>query len=209
MHMGRAIIGVIGLLLAAPAANAAERLVLEPYPGPPWYDVINQTLGRSFVREQMPQGQTPENPRDILTAQSVPGYRGTPSAFITKAFDDLSQNCETVSTFGPMTSEDQGRPVAYGRLYCGRQKGQTYGAHIFFKAILGSEALYVVDRDFRTPGADHPGAPAFPAGQEDQAVAFLKAEGEATRYLNEKVFVCDPVFPEPRCGDSTHAPVGQ
>ncbi|HEY5412089.1 MAG TPA: hypothetical protein VIJ94_15310 [Caulobacteraceae bacterium] len=208
MRISRAFVGVVGSLAVGGAAQAAERLVLEPYPGPPWYDVINQTSGGTFVREQMPQGQTPEDPHDILTAQSVPGYRGQPSAFISTAFADLSKNCETVETVGPTSALEQGRPVAYGRLYCGRQKGQTYGAHIFFKAVLGSDALYVVDRDFRTPGSDKPGAPTFAAGQQDQAIAFLKAEGEATRYLTNQVYICDPVFPEARCS-SEALPTGR
>ena len=208
MRISRALVGAALIVGMGGMAQAAERLVLEPYPGGPWYDVVNQSNGHNFVREQMPQGQTPEDPHDILTAQSVPGYRAQPSTFISTAFADLSKNCDTVETVGPTPGVEQGHPVAYGRLYCGRQKGQTYGAHIFFKALLGSEALYVIDRDFRTPGTDKPGAPNFAAGQQDQAIAFLKSEGEATRYLTNQVYICDPVFPEARCS-SEAVPTGR
>ena len=204
MRAGRAIVGVITGLAAAQPALAAERLVTEPYPGGTWHEVANQSNGGAFIRVQMPEGQTPESAQDVLTAQAIPGYRGQPADFITRAFTQLGQNCDAVETVGPTTVEEQGRQVAYGRLYCGRQKGHPYGAHVFFKAILGSEALYVVDRDFRTPGSDKPGAPPLP---DDQAIAFLQAEGTATRYLTNKVYVCDPVFPDPKCA-SDAAPTG-
>ncbi len=198
----RWIAGALGLLSLAGSAVAAERLVLEPYPGGAWKDVLNQTTGAVFVREQIPTEQSADAPNDILTAQSVPGYRGSPAAYISGAFADLSQNCDTVETVGPTPGEEEGRLVAYGRFYCGRQKGQQTGAHIFFKAILGNEALYVVDRDFKTPGTDHPSAPALP---EDQVVAFLQAESVARKYLTDKVYICDPVFPEARCSSQAVA----
>ncbi len=205
MAMGRAMIGVLGALVLGSGASAAERLVLEPYPGPPWKDVVNHASGKVFVREQIPESQSPEDLHDVLTAQSVPGYRGTPAAFVSNAMADLSRNCETFETVGPTSGEEQGRQVAYGRLYCGKQKGQPNGAHIFFKAILGSEALYVIDRDFRIPASEHPSAPVLP---EDQAVSFLQAEGTAKKYLSDQVYVCDPVFPEARCA-SEAVPTGR
>ncbi len=196
MGIGRSIAGVAGWLALASAASAAERLVLEPYPGATWYDVINQKNGVHFIREQMPQGQTPQNFQDLLTAQSITDRQDAPASFLSATMADLAQNCDSVTTVGPTTAEEAGRQVAYGRIYCGRQKGQTYGAHIFFKVIKGSDALYVVDRDFRVPGSDHPGAPLLP---DDQAITFLQSEGAATRYLTDKVYLCDPVFPEARC----------
>ena len=196
MAMGRAMIGVLGALVLGSGASAAERLVLEPYPGAPWKDVVNHTSGKVFVREQIPESQSPDDLHDVLTAQSVPGYRGAPAVYVSNAMADLSRNCETFETVGPTTGEEQGRQVAYGRLYCGKQKGQPNGAHIFFKAILGSEALYVIDRDFRIPASEHPSAPALP---EDQAISFLQAEGTAKKYLTDRVYICDPVFPEARC----------
>ena len=199
MRTARTIAGVAGGLViasAAAAAAAAERLVLEPYPSGVWYDVVNQAGEGGFVREQMPQGQTPQDARDVLTAQSVRGYTGSPAAYISRAFADLSQHCDTVETVGPTIDVEGGRTVAYGRFFCGRQKGQSYGAHVFFKAIQGSDGLYVVDRDFRTPGSDHPSVAALPA---DQAIGFLQAEAAARKYLTDKVYLCDPVFPEARC----------
>ena len=205
MGIGRVFAGVIGSLAMVSAASAAERLVLEPYPGPPWHDVINQANGVHFIREQMPQGQSPDNFNDLLTAQSVTDHPGTAVEFLTTTMTQLAQSCETVTTFGPTAAEEAGRQVAYGRIYCGRQKGRTTGGHIFFKVIKGSDAFYVVDRDFKIPGSDHPGAPLLP---EDQAISFLKAEGEATRYLADKVYLCDPVFPEARCS-SEAVPTGK
>lgn len=205
MRTGGAIFGVFALLSAAAAARADERLVLEPYPGPPWREVVNRAQGLAFIREQMPANQTPDNFRDALTAQAVPGYRGDPASFISTAFAQFSQQCDTVDTAGPTSVEEQGRPVAYGQFYCGRQKGQAYGVHIFFKAIQGTDALYVVDRDFRTPPSNQARAPVFEKGREKDAIAFLEGEGTADRYLKEQVYLCDPVFPDPRCATPTGA----
>ncbi len=162
MRTGRAIAAVVGWLAMGTAATAAERLVLEPYPGGPWYDVVNQSGPGGLVREQMPQGQTPQDPRDVLTAQSMKGSTASPASFITGAFSQLSQSCETVETVGPTTEVEAGRPVSYGRFYCGKLKDKPYGAHVFFKAIRGTDALYVIDRDFRTPVSEHPSAPPCP-----------------------------------------------
>ena len=205
MGVRQAIAGVFGILAIGSAATAAERLVLEPYPGIVWHDVVNQANGVHFFREQMPQGQTPDNFQDLLTAQSITNFSGSPSAFLSDAFTQLSQNCQTFETVGPTVAEEQGREVAYGRFYCGKQKDQALGAHLFFKVIEGSDALYVIDRDFRIPATDHPSAPTLP---EDQAVSFLQAEGAARKYLTDQVYVCDPVFPDPKC-TSEAVPTGR
>jgi hypothetical protein len=187
-----AIVGAAGLLAVAGVGHAAERLVLGPYPGGPWVDVIDN----SSMLERVPQGQTGDDFQDVLTSQTVREYRGSPSSYITQTLDQLGQTCETVQMAGPTTAEEQGREVAYGRVYCGRQKGQAFGIHFFFKAIEGADALYLVGRGFRTPASDHAGAPPL---AEDKAIAFLQAEGVATKYLTDQVYVCDPVFPDPKC----------
>jgi hypothetical protein len=193
----RIAIGLAGLLAASSAAVAAERLVMQPYPSGVWYDAVNDKANGTIIREQLPQGQTPDNFTDVLTAQTVPGYTGDPAAYLQSTLAELGSNCETVETTGPTTGEEQGRQVAYGRVYCGRQKGQAFGIHYFFKAIAGGDALYLVGRGFRTPASDKPGAPSFT--DENQAIAFVQAEGTATKYLTDHVFVCDPVFPDPKC----------
>lgn len=207
MGTGRVILGVLALLALATAARAQERLVLGPYPGGPWREVVNQSKGLAFVIEQLPVGQTPENFHDVITAQSIPGFQGTPAAFISRAFVQYGADCETVETRGPTIDVEQERAVAYGQFYCGRQKGEAYGVHIFFKAILGNNGLYVVDRDFRTQPSPHASVPAFDNSKD--AIAFLEAEGMATRYLKEQVYLCDPLFPDPRCAAATAAKPGQ
>ena len=195
--------GVLTVLLAVAAAQAEERLVLEPYPGAAWHEVINQANGPRFIRQQVPADQTLQNFNDSLTAQSFPGQQGAAADVIGVIFNQFSQVCDMVETVGPKVSAEQGREVAYGQLFCGQQKGTTYGVHMFIKVIRGNEAFYVVNRDFRTPPSDHPGAPSFAKGQEKQALALLQAEAEASRYLTERVYLCDPVFPDPKCsGDA-------
>ena len=201
MGKGRAIFAAVGVLALAGVSHGAERLVLGPYPGGPWADVLDN----GSVLERVPQGQTADNFQDVMTSQTIRGYRGSPASYMTQTLDQLGQTCETVQITGPTTAEEQGRQVAYGRVYCGRQKGQTFGIHFFFKAIEGSEGLYLVGRGFRTPASDHAGAPPL---AEDKAIAFLQAEGVATKYLTDQVYVCDPVFPDPKC-TSEAVPTGR
>jgi hypothetical protein len=205
MGTGRAIIGAVGLLAACGAARAEERLVLGPPPGGPWHDVINRSTDRGFVRQQMPEGQTPEAFRDVLTSQAIRGYRGGASEFMSLAFSKLAETCATSQTVGPTMADEQGRQVAYGRFYCGQQKGQTYGAHMFFKVIKGNEALYVVERNFRIPPTGNPSSPSLP---ENEVVGFLQSEGAARKYLTDKVYLCDPAFPDPKCA-SEAVPTGR
>ncbi len=203
MRTGRAIVAALAVLALGSVATAAERLVLGPYPGMVWHDVAGQSNGARFFREQMPEGQTPANFQDLMTAQSIINFSGPPAQFLTATFAQLSQNCDGVETVGPTVAVEDGRPVAYGRLYCGHQKGQPNGAHIFFKVIRGNDALYVVDRDFKIPPSDHPSAPVLP---EAQVIPFLQAEGVAKKYLTDQVFVCDPALPDPKCTGVAVAP---
>jgi hypothetical protein len=191
-------------IAVATAARAQERLVLAPYPGgTPWRLVTDKAIGARFMREQIPADQTPEDFRDILTAQSFPQYQGSPAGFLSGVFASAQKDCDALAVNGPKTLEEHGHLVAYAQVYCGRRKGKTYGMHMFFKAIQGADALYVVNRDFRTPPSDYPGTLTFPKGQEAQAIGFLKAEGEANRYLEDSVYLCAPQSTGSGCAAQT------
>ena len=69
------------------------------------------------------------------------------------------------------------------------------------RAILESlpAALYVVNRDFRTPPSQLAGQTVFPKGQEEQAMALMKAQAAADSYLLRGVYLCGAAAVEPRC----------
>lgn len=186
---------------SAGAAPDAERLVLEPYPATPaWREVTHKAVGAKFLIEQIPSDQVVEDYRDILTAQSFPELRGRdPSDFLKGIFARSGRDCEGVRVNGPKAQTEGGSSVAYGQIYCGRQRGKSFGVRMFFKVIAGRDALYVVQRESRVPASEVGGVQTFSKDQLAAAVAMMNAAGVANRYLVESVYLCGGASTEPRC----------
>jgi hypothetical protein len=185
-------------LAAAGAAQAAERLVLAPYPAsPPWKEVTNRVSGLQFLREQIPANQTIAAYRDILTAQSFPQQAGVdPAAYLRNVAQGVTGACRGVRISGPTPRREAGYAVAYAQFYCGRQNGESFGVVMFFKAIAGTDALYVVQREFRVPPSATPGVM---SGSPAATLALLNAQQTADKYLLEQVYLCGPQGTDPRC----------
>ncbi|MGC3965643.1 MAG: hypothetical protein QM803_20620 [Rhodocyclaceae bacterium] len=183
----------------AAAADAAEKLVLEPYPGDtPWQEVTNQSNGNQWLREQIPADQKIEAYKDILTAQSFPQQKNVdPTTFLKNLFAGVTTACERVKVNGPKAQEENGVPVAYAQIFCNRQKGTDFGVNMFFKVIQGSEALYVVQREFRVPPAEAPGMMAFE--KAEQAMALMRNMSVANGYLIKSAYLCGPQSTNKRC----------
>jgi hypothetical protein len=191
---------ILGLLLAGPAA-AAERLVLEPYPGPPaWKQVTYKVAGLQFLRELIPEGQRIEAYRDILTAQSFPQQRGaSPAAYLRNIFAGAARACEQVRVNGPTERREGGYVVAYAQVYCSRQTGTAFGVNMLFKAIAGSDALYVVQREFRVPPSAVAGVQSADKAHAAALIAQMKAQAAADAYLLKSVYLCGAGSTEGRC----------
>ena len=185
----------------ATSASAKERLILETYPAdPPWREVTNVSQGDQFLRELIPDGQRIETYRDILTAQSFPGARNTgPSAYLQGIFKGVSRACTGVRVNGPKAGEENGFPVAYAQVYCGRQKGKDFGVNMFFKVIQGQDALYVVQREFRVPPSTAGGIQTFSKDQVAEMVALMNAQSVANTFLVEAVYLCSDTSTDPKC----------
>jgi hypothetical protein len=213
MRLGRAWIILAGLVLAAGAATAQERLTLEPYPADarssqPWQVVTNQDLGGRFYVELMPADQTLSDYRDIVAAASFPHVKTSAAEVLQGMQKQFGQQqpCEGLSVNAPRTSQEQGLTVAYAEAYCGQQQGQTFGVQIFYKAIAGADGVYVVSRDLRVPPSKVGGALSFEEGQQDQALALMKSVGAAKAWLANSVYLCGPSTKDARC--SRPAPEG-
>lgn len=190
---------VLGLLIAGPAA--AERLVLEPYPGPPaWKQVTYKVSGLQFLRELIPEGQRIEAYRDILTAQSFPQQRGaSPSDYLRNVFAGAARACENVRVNGPTERREGGYAVAYAQVYCSRQTGTAFGVNMLFKAIAGSDALYVVQREFRVPPSAVAGVQSADKAHAAALIAQMRAQSAADAYLVKSVYLCGAASTEARC----------
>jgi hypothetical protein len=184
---------------AALAAPAAERLVVKPYPGK-WKRITDQTDGASWFHEQIPADQDVNSFTDILSDQAFAKLAGyDPSKFLTGLFQRINGGCTGLVVNGPAAAVEGGVTVVYGQAYCGQQNGQSFGVHMFYKLIAGRDALYVIDREFHVPPSANGGQLSFPKDQAAAAMALLKNEAAANKYLTDDVYLCGGASTDPRC----------
>lgn len=189
------------LLAGAAYAQPAEHLVMKPYPGAAWKVITNQTSHGAWNHEQIPPGQTGANFTEILTDQGFPDLAGAdPALFLKQRFQQVMLSCDGVRVNGPTARLEGGVRVAYGQLYCGQQRGQDYGVHVFFKIISGATATYAISLDIHTPASTTGGVLSFPAGHEDEMQALMKTESAANAYIESSVYLCGGHSNDPRCG---------
>lgn len=187
---------------AAQAQTPPERLVMKPYPGAPWTRITDQTTrGGAWNHEAVPPGQSADDFTQILTDQGFPDLAQTdPAVFLKQRWAQITLACDSVRVNGPTLRTEGGARVAYGQLYCGQQKGQDYGVHIFFKVISGDAGLYAISLDVHTPASAEGGVLSFPAGHEGDMQALLKTEAAADSYVANSIYLCGGRSADPRCG---------
>ncbi|MEN6080689.1 hypothetical protein [Chromobacterium piscinae] len=183
------------------AGETREKLILDQYPSDtPWQEVTNKFNGDQWLREQIPSDQKIETHKDILTAQSFPQQKTTePSSFLKGMFSRVSEACDHVRVNGPKEQQEGGYTVAYAQIYCGKQKGADFGVNMFFKAIKGSDALYVVQREFRVPQSEMSGVTSFTKDQMEQMLSLIKGQSVANGYLVKSVYLCGELSTDKRC----------
>ncbi len=200
--------GRMGLALAAAltlaagvAAAADEHLVMKPYPAAsPWKRITDKSGPQGWIHEQIPGVHADTDYSDILTDQGFVSARGAdPSAFLRNIFANVGGACAGVKINGPTARVEGGLKVAYGQVRCGTQRGESFGVHIFYKAISGDAALYSIARDFRVPASADGDQLVFPKAQAAKATALLEAEAAADSYLLNQVYVCGGRSTDPRC----------
>lgn len=202
MRLALAILAAVSLAGAAGAAGAKERLVMDPYPGDkPWKEVVNQATEDLTVRELVPEGQTATQHIDVLVLQANHHLRHavTPDRFLTHVLRQTESDCQAVLVTGPRAVVEDGRDVAYGQAYCGRRKGQVYGMSMYFKVVDGDDALYLIERDIIVPPTDTPGGKPYGPDRADEAMALMRKQGEAGRYMLTGVRLCTDDSANPKC----------
>jgi hypothetical protein len=209
--LGKVILNRIGLailLLLAPVAataqNATEKFIVPPYPGAtPWKPhIVARLLPQIAWVEWWPEDQPENEIRDILTTQVMKRGKIEPATFLTSMFARIANSCTGAIANGPKEKTENGFPVAYGQLYCTGQKGAGKDVDIFFKIIGGSDALYIIEREFRRPAEPgaQPGIRHFPGDQMAEIKADMDAKEIADRYLTQ-VRLCpsdQPCEPAPK-----------
>ena len=205
MRLGRlaapiAVVVAVSLASSSLAAGGAERLVLKPYPGAPWKRITDKSNAGGWIHEQIPAGESEAAFSKILTDQAFVANRGVdPSDFLQHIFASIGGACDGVKVNGPTPRLEGGYKVAYGQVYCGTQRGETFGVHLFYKVIQGDTALYSISWEDHTPPSADGATLSFPKGQAAQAMALMKAESAANAYLENAVYVCGGRSTDPRC----------
>jgi hypothetical protein len=185
---------------ATPAQGGPERLVVNAYPGAPWKRITDKSGPQGWIHEQVPASHADTDYSEMLTDQAFVARRGVdPVVFLQTVYANFNGACEGTKVSGPTPRVEGGLKVAYGQVRCGTQRGQRYGAHVFYKVIGGHEALYSISREMRVPASKDGDLLSFPKGQEAAAEALMKAEGETDRYLAEQVYVCGGGSTDGRC----------
>jgi len=202
--MRRAIGVAVAMALAgaAQAGPAPERLVMTPFPGAPWTRITDQmSEGGGWNHEAIPPGETEGDFTQILADQAFPGLKGfDPVDFLKQRFAQDALACDGVRSIGPTQRDEGGFRVVYGQIYCAQQRGRDYGAHVFFKVIIGDAALYAVTLNVRTPASSTAGVLSFPPGREADMQALLQTESAADRYVAASVYLCGGRSTDARCG---------
>jgi hypothetical protein len=143
------------LALAAAPAFAAdptqERLVVLPYPASPaWHQVASANPKTSIW---LPAGvERPGEGNDLLSAQTFREGVNIPVEKFARDFAPSSAGaCTKIDAKEPRLTTENGFPVAYVRFHCANFHNESIDVDCFMKVIGGKDAIYVVQRIFRSP----------------------------------------------------------
>lgn len=171
---------------SGPMAEARERFFLSVPEG--WVQVTTERRGDMEMVEYVPADQEPTAWRDRLTVQVFEGATEVAAAqFQANARAGFERACEKVTAGNLQVARSNGYPSAFFVLGCHRHRTQGHGETTFFRLIQGYQALYVVQRAWRTAPYDVQGPP------------IPQAERSAAVHLLQSMSVCFPGEPRHPC----------
>lgn len=101
--------------------------------------------------EWVPAGQPPKDWRDMIAYQLFPKLVGlSPDQFLAKMADHYADSCEQVLATDVEGTPSNGFPGALRVLACTKNKVTGLGEVTLFRAVMGEQAFYVVQRAWRT-----------------------------------------------------------
>ncbi|SDH60148.1 hypothetical protein [Roseospirillum parvum] len=153
--------------------EARERFLLSVPEG--WVQVTTERRGDMEMVEFVPQGQEPTAWRDRLTVQVFEGATNVAAAqFQANAKAGFERACEKVTAGNLQVARSNGYPSAFFVLGCHRHRQEGHGETTFFRLIQGYQALYLVQRAWRTAPYDIQGPP-IPQAERTSAVHLLQS----------------------------------
>ncbi|MBB4265595.1 hypothetical protein [Roseospira visakhapatnamensis] len=182
--LGARVVGLLAVLVVllpgggvgpSPAAGAgAETLRFTPPTG--WREVHRVERDGLSVRHLVPPAQGGETWRDMITVQVLRTARPpTLEDLHARALAGYRADCDGARGGALQRGESNGYPTGFWVLGCPTNTRTGRGETAFFKATLGEQAVYVLQRVWRTdpfsPGADA----GIDAAARREAIALLKA----------------------------------
>lgn len=157
------------------AAGAAEE-TLRFTPPPGWRQVHAVERDGLIVRHLIPPGQGGDDWRDMITVQVLRTALPPPLAGLyARALAGYQAQCPDARGGGLQQGESNGYATGFWVLGCPENTQTGRGETAFFKATLGEQAVYVMQRVWRTAPFE-PGTEAdIDADSRRQAIDMLKA----------------------------------
>ena len=177
-HPPAAVAVLFALLAAAPAASAAERLLIPEMPG--WKVIETHTDAVADVSELIPANETPDTWTRRFTIQAFRGSTMTAAAFLDGVVARTDEVCDGIAAEPVRSIVVPGAEAARRGIGCSRYKGDGKGSYTLFTAVRGARALYVLSRAWR-------GEP-YHAGVASPVPAAELAEWTATA---DSIRLCD------------------
>jgi hypothetical protein len=153
-QISRAIVLVAGCATAAwaqPPLQAENLLVAQPT----GFKVGHQaTQNGNSISEWVPEGETVENWTQMLTVQVFRQSPLDPTVFLQQIGKQWAEACPGSSAKGILSGQVNGYGVSMQVLRCPKNSATGKPETTAFRAIRGNDALYSVQRAFRSNASD-------------------------------------------------------
>ncbi|MEH6629386.1 MAG: hypothetical protein V7776_01085 [Halopseudomonas aestusnigri] len=160
-----------------------------------WQALPRATKAQQTSAEWLPQGQTVENWTDMITVQVFPGWaEGDVSVFLDELADIYKQNCEVSGATPPLKDKVNGFLTGFRLINCTRDLTRNSGEVSLFRALIGKNAAYLIQRVFRVPEFE---IGAKPVTDEIMVKAYGSISSVGACQLNSKQYTCadwDPIL---------------
>lgn len=164
----------LAVLAVQPAAAqkppTGEILLVNPPAG--WKPEVLQKNEKGSVTRLLPPGQTDKDWTEMITVQVQTGKAGMPRPYLDSVVNYSRANCEAAGAGAVTETTVNGYPYAAMSVTCTKGKASGKGSVVLIHAIRGTDALYVVQRQWRGPAFAKNQPPPMPKDIADQWRAF-------------------------------------
>lgn len=158
--------------LPAAAEKPPQGEILLVNPPPTWNPEVLQKNDKGMVTRLLPPGQTDKDWTEMITVQIQAGKGAMPRPYLDSVVNYSRANCEAAGTGAVNETTINGYPYAAMTVTCTKGKASGKGSIVLIHAIRGTDALYVVQRQWRGPAFDKNQAAPMPREIAEQWRTF-------------------------------------